>query len=49
MVQQMKTSDCEWQRVTTNDNDWQHMVILVNSPFSRIREEPAIMHPKDTL
>ena len=44
----MTTSDNEWQRVTTSDNEWQRVVVLANFSFSRIREEPTTMHPKDT-
>ena len=46
-------SDNEWynerQRVTTNDNEWQRVVILANFLFSWITEEPITMYVKETL
>ena len=47
--QRQTTTDNKWQRVTTNDNEWQRVVVLANFLFSRIREEPTIMHPKEIL
>ena len=53
VVQQVKTSgttsDNECQRVTTNDNEWQRVVILADFSFARIKGEPTTMHPKETL
>ena len=43
----MTTSDNKWQRVTKNDNKWEQVVVLANFSFSRIREEPTTMHPKE--
>ena len=53
------TRDNEWQRSTasenklprgtTIDNEWERVVVLASFPFSRIREEPTSMHPKETL
>ena len=41
------TSDNEWQRVTTTDNECLFWIIFLFC-FG-IKEEPAIMHPKETL
>ena len=56
VVQRETTRDNEWPRVTINDNEWQRVTtsdkqvfLLAKFPFSRIREEPTTMHPKETL
>ena len=51
----MTTSDIEWQRVTTNDNEWyttsdnewQRVTISANFSFFHIGEEPTTKHPKE--
>ena len=50
-VQPITASENKWQRVITNDNERQRVVILANFPFFFfwIREESTTMHPKETL
>ena len=46
----MATSNNEWQRVPTSDNEWynewQRVTISANFSFFEIREEPTTKHPK---
>ena len=37
----------EWQRMTTNDNEWQWVTISANFSFFPIREEPTTKHRKE--
>ena len=37
----------EWQQMTTSDNKWQQVTILVNFSFLQIREEATTKHPKE--
>ena len=51
VVHRVKTSDNEWQRMTTSgttsDNEWQRVTISANFSFFQIREEPTTKHPKE--
>ena len=51
VVHRVKTSDNEWQRMTTSgttsDNEWQRVTIAANFLFFQIREEPTTKHPKE--
>ena len=38
-----------WERVTTNDNEWQRLAISANSSFFQIREESTTKHPKENF
>ena len=40
-------SDNEWQRMRTNDNEWQWVTIAANFSVFEIREEPTTKHPKE--
>ena len=41
-------SENEQQQVTTNDNEWQRVVIPTNFPFFRAAEEPTTKQPKES-